>query len=75
MSPIEQTRHAQTENEGTECTSLVPFQKDLVPVVDLGKGLIQIDPPEGLLDLVTKGPWAISAPRRGRVDKRPLPPG
>lgn len=30
---------------------LVPFRKEMVPVVDLGTGIIEIDPPEGLLDL------------------------
>jgi 16S rRNA processing protein RimM len=30
---------------------LVPFRKEFVPVVDLAAGLVQIDPPEGLLEL------------------------
>jgi 16S rRNA processing protein RimM len=30
---------------------LIPFRKQLVPVVDLGAGVITIDPPEGLLEL------------------------
>jgi 16S rRNA processing protein RimM len=30
---------------------LVPFLKQFVPTVDLAAGLIEIDPPDGLLDL------------------------
>jgi len=31
---------------------LVPFRKEFVPTVDLASGLIEIDPPDGLLDLL-----------------------
>lgn len=30
---------------------LIPFQKAIVPVVDVAGGVIEVDPPEGLLDL------------------------
>jgi len=30
---------------------LVPFRKELVPTVDLDGGVVEIDPPEGLLEL------------------------
>lgn len=35
-------------------TILVPFTRDIVPVVDLAAGRIQIDPPPGLLEPVDK---------------------
>ena len=39
----------------------VPFERALVPVVDLDKGELVIDPPEGLLD----DEGGDRAPRRG----------
>lgn len=33
-----------------EITVLIPFVKDIVPIVNLEKGIIEINPPEGLLD-------------------------
>ena len=30
---------------------LVPFRKEFVPTVDLAGGVIEIDPPDGLLEL------------------------
>jgi len=32
-------------------TVLIPFVRDIVPVVDLKKGIMEINPPEGLFDL------------------------
>ena len=37
-------------------TVLVPFTRDVVPVVDLAAGRIEIDPPAGLLEPVEKEP-------------------
>jgi len=36
---------------GGEREVLVPFRLEIVPTVDLAAGVIEIDPPEGLLDL------------------------
>lgn len=66
-------REPETAAEGVECTTLVPFVREIVPVVDVEKGVLQIDPPEGLLDLVTRGPWRQE--RRTRVDPTPTAPG
>lgn len=32
-------------------TVLIPFVKDIVPIINLEKGIIEINPPKGLLDL------------------------
>lgn len=32
-------------------TILIPFVKDIVPIIDIEKGLIEINPPKGLLNL------------------------
>jgi 16S rRNA processing protein RimM len=37
-------------------TILVPFTHDVVPVIDLAAGRIEIDPPEGLLEPVEDEP-------------------
>ena len=38
------------QQDGPDRESLVPFVKAIVPEVDLGAGMIVIDPPPGLLD-------------------------
>ena len=45
-------------------TILVPFTRDVVPVVDLSAGRIEIDPPAGLLEPVEEKPPA----KTGRGD-------
>ena len=42
--------------ESRGATILVPFTREIVPVVDLPAGRIEIDPPVGLLDPVEKEP-------------------
>ncbi|KAL6767634.1 CGLD31 [Auxenochlorella protothecoides x Auxenochlorella symbiontica] len=37
-------------------TYMLPFARELVPVVDLAAGVMRIEPPEGLLDLAVSGP-------------------
>jgi tRNA (guanine37-N1)-methyltransferase len=48
------------ERHGREV--LVPFVKAMVPVVDVGRARLQVDPPEGLLD--------VDAPRRPYARRR-----
>mgnify|MGYP001165484152 FL=1 len=42
--------------ESRGATILVPFTREIVPVVDLAAGRIEIDPPVGLLEPVEKEP-------------------
>ena len=42
--------------EARGATILVPFTRDVVPVVDLVAGRLEIDPPAGLLEPVEKEP-------------------
>ena len=37
-----------------ECIAMLPFAKDIVPVVDLKQGVMKVTPPEGLLDIFKK---------------------
>ena len=44
-------KHKQKSQATKTQTILIPFVKEIVPVVDLAAGRIEITPPEGLLDL------------------------
>jgi len=48
----------------------VPFVKDIVPIVDLTKGILEITPPAGLLDLRQKA----QKPKRQRAARGAPPP-
>lgn len=37
-----------------ECIAMLPFAKDIVPIVDLEQGVMKVTPPEGLLDIFMK---------------------
>jgi len=58
---------------GTVRTVLVPFAKALVPNVDVAGGFMEIDPPEGLLDLVSTAPMRRSV--RLALQAAARPPG
>ena len=51
--------HAGTQNvlrvrlESSQTSCLIPFVRDIVPVVDTARQVMQLTPPEGLLDLGT----------------------
>lgn len=70
-----------TEEEGKKATStpekgpigehiFIPFVKDIVPVVDIEKGVLEITPPNGLLELRQKS----KKPKRQRGAGPPPPP-
>ena len=48
--------------EGTSAELLVPFVKAMVPVVDVAARRLEVDPPEGLLDLSEPEPAPDEAP-------------
>jgi len=50
-------RRKESDEQGEMITSLIPFAKDIVPYVDLEDGVVLITPPEGLLDITTRGAW------------------
>ncbi|CAG9466558.1 unnamed protein product [Pedinophyceae sp. YPF-701] len=63
-------RRVESDEAGEERTTLIPFAKEIVPYVDLEDNVMVITPPEGLLDLVTKGPWQGGRRRDGRSRAR-----
>jgi hypothetical protein len=58
-------REPESTNEGVPVTTLIPFVREICPVVSVSEGRLEIAPPDGLLDLVTVG--ATTATRGGRV--------
>lgn len=54
--------------EGT--TILLPFAREIVPVVDVTQGVLQITPPEGLLEMYEKKPKTEKQRRVGRRKKQ-----
>ena len=48
--------HSQTDVEGNARKSLLPFAKELVPVVDLEQKVLRVTPPEGLFDQPVSSP-------------------
>lgn len=44
-------RQQKAKSASTEVTVLIPFVEEIVPIVDLENGQIQINPPAGLLDI------------------------
>lgn len=55
------------EHANTDATILLPFAKEIVPVVDITQGVLQITPPEGLLEMYQKKP---KTEKKGRVRKK-----
>lgn len=55
------------EHANTDATILLPFAKEIVPVVDITQGVLQITPPEGLLEMYQKKP---KPEKKGRVRKK-----
>jgi 16S rRNA processing protein RimM len=51
------------EHVDKEGTILLPFAREIVPVVDITEGILQITPPEGLLEMYQKKPKAEKQPR------------
>lgn len=50
---------------------LLPFAKAMVPVVDLARGRMEVDPPKGLLDLAAPAvPTVARTEHRGRRQRR-----
>lgn len=56
-------------NKGPSEHVFVPFVKEIVPVVDLARGVLEITPPAGLLDLRQK-----SKPKKRPKSRGPPPP-
>jgi 16S rRNA processing protein RimM len=57
MQPVLETKtnkNGEVEYDIVEYYVFIPFVKDIVPVVDIDQGLIEITPPPGLLDLKQK---------------------
>eukprot|EP00854_Cymbomonas_tetramitiformis_P010991 gene10991-13003_t len=61
-----------TEGEKAGATSLIPFAKAIVPVVDLQGGRMELDPPAGLLELARLPKQSSAKPprRKKREGKR-----
>jgi 16S rRNA processing protein RimM len=47
---------------------MLPFVKELVPIIDLKEGFMRVDPPAGLFDLATEAP--VKQKRRENAGKR-----
>lgn len=58
------------ENTNADATILLPFARELVPVVDITQGVIQITPPEGLLEMYQKKPQKEDRKKRPRQRKQ-----
>lgn len=48
---LEHVGGAKEAPSASATTALIPFVKEIVPVVDRGSRRIEVDPPEGLLDI------------------------
>ncbi len=76
LPPPAQEQQQQEAEEGSSGPAgpkyvLLPFAKELVPVVDLAAGRMDITPPEGLLELATSpAPKQERRENRGRRERR-----
>lgn len=79
VPPLPSEEVGEEEGEGVTSTPkkgpmgehvFIPFVKDIVPVVDIEKGVLEITPPNGLLELRQKS----KKPKRQRGARPPPPP-
>jgi 16S rRNA processing protein RimM len=64
--------HFETDVEGNARKSLLPFAKELVPVVDLEQKVLRVTPPEGLFDQPVSPPKKDTKKQPRRRGKKPL---
>jgi 16S rRNA processing protein RimM len=61
--------HGGFEAEGTAGPIYIPFVREIVPVVDLEAGRLEIEPPEGLLEVNARSPQSSKSRKSGKSRK------